>query len=382
MLLHLPFRWNQSRFPQVNLALGAVRTVLEYVAVVMGGAALLTGAARGLGILPSPAPTGLLASILAALITFIQLLGYPRLAFVWVIGGILLFACARLTTRLPGPAARPTLAAASLILSVIVAAFSNPAWVPVLFTPAMGYIVSQSVTAMFAGLMGGVFGFFLLPRVRAESLNMSPMRAGHWIAAVAWILFFAIGFVQTQYRLWTLANAKEPRLNLVYARWVPGEEAVREEPIGPGDTSGPYLTAHELEELRSAGLTGVIQGLGSQVCSSPSCVRFVVIMSRPVQETVDLPKPASGNILYIQTQQGWRKFPASAPTIQRTVRLLYFPADKYFSLPTMRPHVDVGLGHPDPKSNPWAWTYAPTDWPADRQVEPPYLPEGGPEASQ
>ena len=352
-----------------------MRTVLEYVAVVMGGAAALTGAARGLGILPSPAPAGLFGSIWAALSVFLQLLWYPGPVFAWILAGVLLFASARRTLRLPGLAARPILAVESFIVSALVAALFTPAWVPALFTPAMGLIVSQAVTAACAGVLGGIFGFCLLPQVRTQSLNTSPMRLGHWIAAGIWGLFFCIGLLQTSYALLGSAIATEPRLSLVYARWVPGDDPVREEPIGPGDTSGPYLTSQELEELRASGLTGVIHGVGRQVCSDPSCVRFVVIMSRPVQETVDLRKPKSGNILYIQTQQGWRRFPATAPTVRRTVRLLYFGPDKYFSGITMRPHVDIGLGHPNPESHPEAWLYAPTDWPQNWQVEPPSLPE-------
>jgi len=61
---------------------------------------------------------------------------------------------------------------------------------------------------------------------------------------------------------------------------------------------------------------------------------------------------------------------------------MYFGPDAYFSLPTMRPHVDIGLGHPDPKSNPGAWAYAPTDWPENWQMLPPSLPEGAPSTTQ
>jgi|SRR5271166_3455602 len=374
MPLNLPFRWDQTQSPKVNLILGAVRTVLEYVAVVMGGAAALTGVARGFGIIASPAPAGLFASVVAAVVGFVQLLPYPLPAFAWIVAGILLFGFARWTMRVPGVAARPMLAAVSLILSALVGAVFSPAYVPVLFTAAMGYLVSQTVTAICAGVLGGIFGFFLLPQVRDRSLNTSPMLLGHWIAAGAWVLFFAIGVMQLVYTLGSIALAGEPRLSLVYARWLPGDGAVHEEPIGPGNPN-LYLTQQEIAELQAAGLTGAIRVLGRQVGSDPF-VRFVVIMSRPVQETVDLPKPASGDILYIQTQQGWRKFPASAPTIRRTVRLMYFGPDKYFSLPTMRPHVDIGLGHPNPEFFPQGWMYAPSDWPASWQLDPPSLPEG------
>src|ERR1700751_261343 len=68
MSLIFPF-WRKHQSPRVNLAFMGIRTVMEYIAVVMGGAALLTGMVRGLGILPSLASAGLITSTYAALVT-------------------------------------------------------------------------------------------------------------------------------------------------------------------------------------------------------------------------------------------------------------------------------------------------------------------------
>jgi hypothetical protein len=172
-----------------------------------------------------------------------------------------------------------------------------------------------------------------------------------------------------------ITAVKDPRLDLVFARWVPGEGAVREEPLGPGVTRR-YLTDQELEELRTAGFTGIVHGWGSGGGGGNPAqpkVRFVIIMSRPIQETVDLPKPASGDMLYIQTQQGWERFPRSAPTVGRTVRLMAFAPDAAWSLPTTRLHVDFGLGHGDPV--PYLELF---DWkPEDSEAPLPTLPENG-----
>src|SRR5258708_34998335 len=69
-------------------------------------------------------------------------------------------------------------------------------------------------------------------------------------------------------------------------------------------------------------------------------------MSRPVRETIDLPKPVSGDILCLQTEQGWKVFPPSAQTVSRTVRLTFSGPESHLNLPSTRYSVDIGLGHP------------------------------------
>ena len=253
----------------------------------MGGTVVLVSAARGLRIIPSPAPgVGMVVSIFSGLVVFAKLLtlkqsAWPVLA--WVTVAVLLFVCARIAKRVHGPLnARLMLAGISGLLSAGVAAVFSPAFVSVLFTAAMGVLVSQAFTAFCAGVMGCIFGFLLLPRARLEALKTSPMHWGHWVAVALWILFASFTWVHVESDRHKIeAAAKDPHLNVVYARWIPeGEGAVREEPSGPGDTNR-YLTDNEIEELRAAGLTGVIHGLGGQGNFPPPNVRFVVVMARP-----------------------------------------------------------------------------------------------------
>ena len=208
------------RSPRTNLALGALRTAVEYVAVVMGGAAVLTGALRGIGFMPSPAPAGLIKSIWMALVTFLWLLQLPGPVFAWILAGIVLFVCAHRAAGWDGKAAKPLLVAASVILSAIVAALFTPAYVPVLFTPALGLLVSRAMTAICAGLMGAFFGLVLLPRIQTDR---SPMHPLHWIAAGLWALSFLLGSIQHMYMVTRLAAATEPGLTQLYATWTPGD---------------------------------------------------------------------------------------------------------------------------------------------------------------
>jgi hypothetical protein len=97
-------------------------------------------------------------------------------------------------------------------------------------------------------------------------------------------------------------------------------------------------------------------------------------MSRGVRETVDLPKPASVDILYIQTQQGWKAFPASAPTVARGMRLTIDEPNQHHSFPDTIVTTDVGLGYPKPEYglNTFSWQ------PEEFQAPLPSLPDHKP----
>jgi len=80
-------------------------------------------------------------------------------------------------------------------------------------------------------------------------------------------------------------------------------------------------------------------------------------MSRGVRETVDLPKPARGDILYIQTQQGWKAFPVKVPTLARSIRLTIDEPNEHPSFPDTIVTTDVGLCYPRPEYglNTFSW---------------------------
>jgi hypothetical protein len=301
----------------------------------------------------------------------------------WIAAGATLFVLARKTRHLPAPVAEPVLAGGSGLLSAIVAGFFTPAYVTVLFTLPLGFLFSQMVTAACAAAMGGIFGRFLLPRVRLESLRNSPMRWGHWIALTVWILFFTTVGQQTHSAIVKLNAVDDPNLYLVMASWQPGEEPVQEQTFIRG---GPhFLTDKEVRELQAEGLTGIVM-VGATGAGPPDRrkiirpqARFVIVMTRATRETIDLPKPQSGDILYIQTETGWKRIPASAPTVERTVRLKYFDPDAEHKLPSTRVDVDEGLGHSDSGTLPWFIT--PREWAPDAWQTP--LPSlTGPAAEQ
>jgi hypothetical protein len=323
----------------------------------MGGTAILVMFARGLGILWSFAPEfvhpGFRAAFVSGCMYFYALLVYlPRIVvwgvvvpqiLSWVFVAAVLYVCALLLAKASSGTfiQRMVLAVISLYCSGRVIMFFSPA---LLHDMASGYF-----TMLFAGLLGGVYGFFLFPRVRNESLQTSPMLLRHWIIAGAWILLFSANWGRTQYQLFKIHSIKDPQLQLHFVKWTPAEGDIREEAIGKFAPPAHNLTDLEIEELRAAGLTGILQRWGHTGNDSPApsgVCRFVIVMARPVQETIDLPKPASGDILYLQTGQGWKVFPPSAPTVTRTVRLMFSSPDPHFNIPNTRYSIDIGLGHP------------------------------------
>jgi hypothetical protein len=68
-------------------------------------------------------------------------------------------------------------------------------------------------------------------------------------------------------------------------------------------------------------------------------------MARPSRETIDLPKPAFMDILYLQTDQGWKVFPPSAETVTRTVRVTVSGAESHLNVLSTHYSDDIGLGH-------------------------------------
>jgi hypothetical protein len=341
-----------------NRLLGALRAVLEYAVFVMGGTALLVMFARGLGFLWSFDPEfvhpGFRAAFISGFMYFYKVLVYmPRVVvwglvvpqiLSWIFIAVLLYVAAMqlAKTSFSAPIQRVVLAVISMYCSGRVILYFSPA--------LLHDIGSIYLTMFFAGLLGGVYGFFLFPRVCSESPRTSPMLLRHWIIVSAWVLLFSANWGHTEYQRFEIHSINDPQLQLYFVKWMPAEGDVREEPVGKFAPSAHSLTDIEIEQLRADGLTGILQVWGHSGNDfpppPPGTRRFVIVMARPVHETIDLPKPAMGNILYLQTEQGWKVFPSSSETVARTVRLTFSEAEPHLNIPSTRYSVDVGLGHP------------------------------------
>jgi len=74
--------------------------------------------------------------------------------------------------------------------------------------------------------------------------------------------------------------------------------------------------------------------------------RFVIVMSHPVQQTIDLPKPASGDILYLQTEARDGRYSLHRRHGHEDCAAYVLHAGSHLNIPSTRYSVDIGLGHP------------------------------------
>lgn len=326
---------------------GAYRTALGYILVVMAGTFLLfLPAFTLLANAPDRVHTHAYPSLLAIfgfhVKLFLRLVG-SLLLLIWLFAGVLIYLCALLLQKLKIPLlSRLILAAVSAYLSCKIVFFLAPVGWPSL--------AAVYLTILGVGFLGAVFGFFVFPRICEESFQTGPLGRGHWVLLSVWALYVVSAWGYSAYAISKVRVLNDPSIDLVFLKWSPGEGEVREEPNGKFDPSFPVLQEVEVQELRAAGLTGILRNWGGNTLpGSAQRSRVVLIMSRGVRETVDLPRPAHGDMLYIQTEQGWKAFPASAPTGARSIRLTIEEPNVHHTFPDTIATTDVGLGYPKPE---------------------------------
>lgn len=349
---------------------GAIRAAIAYVLVVGGGTFLVV--MTGLNALMAAednfgghahAQVSLLALLGLNLKLFLRLSG-SLYVLIWLFVGVLIYLCGLLLQKLKAPVlGRLILAVVSSFLSCGIISFLAPVGWP--------SIAAVLLTILGVGVLVAAVGFFMFPRICEESFQARPLGRGHCALISVWALYLVGTWGYNAYASAKVHTLDDPGIDIVFLKWSPGEGEVREEPIGKYDSYYPRMNNEEITELRAAGLTGVIQGWGNNHLPGPGVSsRVVLIMSRGVRETVDLRKPASGDIIYLQTQEGWRLFPPSAPTLPRTMRLTIQEPNVHHTYPDQMVTVDIGLGHPDPAYglNTFSWS------PEEFQAPLPSLP--------
>ena len=338
---------------------GAYRTAVAYLLIVMGGTFVVVFPAisllarsqdRSLGY-ATRSPQAILSLHLR---TFLQFAA-STLPLIWLLAGALLYLCALALQKLKVPLlSRLLLAGISAYLSFRILPFIAPVGWPSL---------SAVYLTMFGtGLLGAAFGFFAYPRICQPSFQAAPLWSGHRIIFGAWAVLLLSSHGYAAYRVHQVQSVNDPGISFVFVKWSPGEGDVHEEFSRVPDSRLPHMRDVEIQELRAAGLTGSLHMWGNTSLSRPgeNC-RVVLVMSRGIRETVDLPKPSVGDILYIQTEQGWKAFPPSTPTLPRTIRLTLAAPDETNTYPRTKITVDVGLGHPDPKFGIPAFDWTPKE---------------------
>jgi hypothetical protein len=337
-----------------NLYRGAFRAAINYFLFVMVGTALLIGLFIGNGgpwyfdshgyINP-----GFRAAFISGANYFEQILAIG-LGLIWLLPGAVLYLCALAHNKLSAGriASKIVLIMLSMFFSVVISWFLHP--VPIPSLPALFFMW------YVAAFLGAFFVFFLTGRVQKESYQFSPLGWGYRVIAGTWLVILCATFAQFAYAAHIRNSVHDPPLDLVFVKWTPAEGEVREEPNGKFDPTFPALKDNEIQELRSAGLTGILTVHGSQTTFvGPKRSRVVLIMSRGSRDTIDLPKPASGDMIYLQTEEEWKHFPPSTPVLSRTIRLTFSKTNPKQYQPGTSITVDVGFGHPDLGTTVFNW---------------------------
>jgi len=87
------------------------------------------------------------------------------------------------------------------------------------------------------------------------------------------------------------------------------------------------LSEKDVAEIKSLGLTGELTFSSSGTYGRASHVRIVkharvlVVMKHQLTEPVDLPQPDGVEVIYIQGDDKWHKYPSDAPTLKRVIHL-------------------------------------------------------------
>jgi hypothetical protein len=111
-----------------------------------------------------------------------------------------------------------------------------------------------------------------------------------------------------------LTNAQ--RLELVIVEWTPGSEPLSNPPI-----LGSKLTDADFEQLKSIGLTGQVEVGGPGFYGEGKRGKAIIVISQPVKQSTMLPQPDGGEVIYVQTPEGWKIYPPTAATLGRNIQL-------------------------------------------------------------
>jgi len=252
--------------------------------------------------------------------------------------GALLSLAAQLGQRwgMPGYVLRVLGAAGSLGVTLPLLAMASSALV--------GDVASMALSFVLGSILSVVFGLLFLVRDEREA----PARPGirHWLAIGLPAIYLFQGIVMIAWAQSVRVFIHDPKYDVVFVKWVPGPEGLAVKGAWDSQPYYMHLTDTEMNQLRTLGVRGQLQPWagGAGDLGSPNVKRIVVLMYHPISADVDLPKPKDHDVMYVQTQEGWKKVPESAATLPRCVRLSYAAPTPQESNASTKYAVDNGYG--------------------------------------
>lgn len=277
-----------------------------YLLVVLGGTVLLLIGATLLGYLPysdrpGPGWYGWRWSITIREIGFF--VSWPLLALApGAVFGALLFLAVQLLQWIHAP---------RQLTQTIGAVVSGIASL-VLVSGAGWYIAISAIPVYGAGLLGCLYGGWLLPRHVTNSPaphDLSPKQKltifGVWCLGAAWVLLPIITRPSCE---------ADQTLAVVLVQWRTGPESLTE-PKG-------RLYSEELARLKATGATGQLIVNSTLISKAgDGAARAVIVMQRPFESPVELRQPDGTTVIHLQDATGWKMIPPDAPTRREGIRL-------------------------------------------------------------
>lgn len=205
------------------------------------------------------------------------------------------------------------------------------------------YFLGPLIFLAILVLCAAVYGALLLPRQFKS--GAAPSLHIHFAVLALFIPYVPLLILRAANPLRPLPGfAAQSTLaphygQVIFARWTPGAEPLTVEPFGtpstepaPGFVLFPKPEVHgadinlndqETGTLRSTGFTGAIKVTGSAPLHNSG--RLVIILSQQISEPFKFATPAeNAHVIYLQTADGWHKFPPDAGEAKLSVRM-YIP---------------------------------------------------------
>lgn len=176
----------------------------------------------------------------------------------------------------------------------------------------LGWAPVPSVSVWNVSLLGSCL------LVVAGLVSFSNRRVAARIAVVAVVAIWSFYLPAVEPILH--ARLTDQSLTVQVVLWTPSKEALTFSDTLQATNAG--LTTSDMEHLQALKLTGKIENAGRQTFGTGRASHALIVLDHPVMSRAELPEPNGVDVIYIQRQNGWEKYPATAaPTLKRTISL-------------------------------------------------------------
>ena len=203
------------------------------------------------------------------------------------------------------------------------------AFIRIIIATFAGVVSGFAWTFVVASFLGAWFGAFSFPVLScwvvggasgmiAATFACSRVTKGQIVIEAVFIAAICLSAVvgTKPFFIWLSHEQRLYVLNLKLTP-VPTSELVIDE-----RTRKTYdLTADDINQLRSLGLRGNLEGYSGGYYGQGAFSRAIIVMQHQLKSPIELPQPNGVNVIYVQDGDEWRMYPANAPTLKRTIRL-------------------------------------------------------------